>query len=350
MTNLQKTFVFHIRENKDVRIEDMKEIKLNVNQSLGETVKSFSQLTDPKEEIRIILEDGEHKGLDKERIFYDFPNPLTIESQSGNPKKCALRSENCEAFHKDTENRAVITFGENCTKVTLKGFTIENTHVKTLDDAKLGNQAETICWHNQTGFFYCEDMEFISRQDTIHVKGFSHFKNCFVSGDVDYIWGYCHTSIFDNCTLHTRTDNRGEDRPAYVLQSRAWNSKPGFIFINCDFTSENRGEKAKIYIGRSQGTGKVDSVDRWDSIALINCTVSSAYDKALWTDEDGLRVVYPEKGNALNGWRQFGTKIKMPDGSLVPYDSSWEEKHGYSMTARDLEILQKSIEETVVLK
>lgn len=325
------------------------EIKLSTNESLGELIASLSEKITGAEEIKIILCDGEHKGLDKERIFYNLPNPLIIQSESGNPEKCALRSENCEAFHKDTENRAVITFGENCTKVNLLNFTIENTHIKTCDDVSLGNQAEAICWHNQSGFFYCENMRFISRQDTIHVKGYSHFKNCYVTGDVDYIWGYCHTSIFDNCTLHTREDNRGQDRPAYVLQSRAWNSKPGFIFLNCDFTAADRGKNSKIYIGRSQGTGKPDSVDRWDSIALINCTVSSEYDPALWTDEDGTRAVYPEKGCALNGWRQFGTKIKSSDGKLSEYDSNLQEKHGYTMTESELLILQNEIEKTKVL-
>lgn len=296
--------------------------------------------------IHIFLKDGEHKGLDRERIFYDIENPLTIESLSGNPEKCFLKSENCEAFHKDTENRAVMTFGEKCTSITLKGFTIENTHIKTNDDASLGNQAEAICFHNQKGFLYCENMKFLSRQDTIHVKGFSHFKNCFVAGDVDYIWGYCDTSVFDNCQLHTIKDNRGNNRPAYVLQSRALNSRPGFVFINCRFTAEDRGSEAKIYIGRSQGTGKPDSVDRWDSIALINCIVSEEYDEALWTDEEGTRAVYPAKGSALTGWREFSTKIKKSDGSIIDYDSSKQEKHAYSMNLSDLSLLQKEIENT----
>ena len=292
----------------------------------------FAGISPSSEIVHILLEDGEHRGLEHERIFYNLPNPLVIESVSGDASKCALRSENCEAFHKDTENRAVLTFGEKCTSVTLKNFTIENTHVKTTDDAALGNQAEAICFHCQTGELLCEGMCFISRQDTIHVKGISRFKNCYVTGDVDFIWGYCNYSVFENCKLHTREDNRGSDRPAYVLQSRAWNSKPGFVFINCDFTADNRGKNAKIYIGRSQGTGKPDSVDRWDSIALVNCRISDRYDPALWTDEDGTRAVYPKKGSAFSGWREYGTKILHADETLSDYDTRLQEKHGYTMT------------------
>ena len=315
-------------------------ITLSTNDSLAKVFKTISPSEEP---IHILLADGEHHGLEHERLFYDFPNPLVIESVSGNASNCALRAENCEAFHKDTENRAVLTFGEKCTSVTLKNFTIEKTHVKTCDDASLGNQAEAICFHCQAGELFCEGMRFISRQDTIHVKGISRFKNSFITGDVDFIWGYCNYSVFENCTLHTRADNRGSDRPAFVLQSRAWNSKPGFVFIDSDFTADNRGKNAKIYIGRSQGTGKPDSVDRWDSIALINCRVSDLYDSALWTDENGTRAVYPEKGSALCGWREFGTKITHADGTLSDYDSSLQEKHGYTMTESEKNSLIKIV-------
>jgi pectinesterase len=164
-----------------------------------------------------------------------------------------------------------------------------------------------------------------------------------VSGDVDFIWGYCDTALFEKCTLHTREDNRGKDRPAYVLQSRALNGKPGFVFVDCDFTAENRGEGAEIFIGSSQGTGKPDSIDRWDSIALVNCRISENYDAALWTDEDGSRAVYPEKGSTLTGWRQFGTKIVKKSGEILPYDEKLQEKHGYTMTEAEAESLLKLI-------
>ena len=321
-------------------------IQITQNDSLAEVISKIpSSVKSLNENVHIILSDGEHKGLYHERIFYNLPNPLVIESESGDSSRCALRAENCEAFHKDTENRAVITFGENCTSVTLKNFTIENTHVKTCDDASLGNQAEAICFHCPGGKLYCEGMNFESRQDTIHVKGISLFKNCRVSGDVDFIWGYCDTSVFEGCTIHTRKDNRGSDRDAYVLQSRALNGKPGFVFINCDFTAEDRGKGARLYIGRSQGTGKPDSVDRWDSIALINCRISELYDQALWTDEDGIRAVYPEKGSAMTGWREFGTKISHADGTFSAYNTALQEKHGYTMTENEKNLLVSLIKE-----
>jgi pectinesterase len=274
-------------------------------------------------------------GFYHEILSYNLPNPLIMESMPGTrPENCVISAENCEAFHKDTENRAVFVIGMAATHVVLRGFTLENTHIKTNDDVSLGNQAEAFCWHNKTGFLEAQNMRFLSRQDTIHVKGFSRFSNCYVAGDVDYIWGYCDTALFEGCWMHTCEDNRGNDRPAYVLQSRALSGKPGFVFTDCTFTADKR-TCAGMYIARSSGTGKADSEDRWDSVALINCTVSADYDPCFWTDEDGTREVYPPVGNAMTGWREYGTRTILENGQNIPADTSKRSSHGYIMTNKE---------------
>lgn len=282
--------------------------------------------------VHLVLAPGNYPGI----ISYNLSNPLIMEGAMGaKPQDIVVSAENCEAFHKDTENRAVFVIGMGATEVTLRGFTIENTHVKTLEDAALGNQAEALCFHNQNGSLLCQNMRFISRQDTIHVKGFSRFEDCYVTGDVDYIWGYCDTSVWVNCHIHTREDNRGGVHSAFVLQSRALNSKPGFVFVDCKFTADKRVEGSKIWIGRSQGTGKPDSVDRWDSIALIDCSIDTNYEGELWTDEDGSRAVYPEKGCRDYGWREYGTVRFDENGNKVDENLSLRDKHGYIMTKKE---------------
>lgn len=283
-------------------------------------------------EIHIVLMPGEYREI----LSYNLSNPLIMEARHGtDPEKCVVKAENCEAFHKDTENRALFVLGQNCTRVTLKGFTLENTHIKSQPSQSLSNQAEALCWHNQKGFLTCENMRFVSRQDTIHVKGKSLFLQCYITGDVDFIWGYPETCLLDNCWIHTREDNRSGEHDAYVLQSRAVNGTPGFIFNECTFTADKRPKGGKIYIGRSAGTGKADSEDRWDSIALIRCTVSEFYEDCFWTDEDGKRAVYPEKGSATVGWREFGTRKLLEDGRNVESDFSKRSPHGYVMTEEE---------------
>src|SRR5260370_41349447 len=42
---------------------------------------------------------------------------------------------------------------------------------------------------------------FVSYQDTIQVKGWSWFYDCFVIGDVDFIWGNANAPLFDRCVI-----------------------------------------------------------------------------------------------------------------------------------------------------
>lgn len=320
-------------------------LELKISPSVGVITQTFKKIKelrssgtiDSETPVRIVMTAGVYQGT----ISYNMANPLILEAAAGvKAEECVISAENCEAFHKDTENRAVFVIGPGATDVTLRGFTVENTHIKTNDDAALGNQAEALCFHNQNGQLLCQNMRFISRQDTIHVKGFSRFEKCYITGDVDFIWGYCDTSVFENCHIHTREDNRGGVRPAYVLQSRALNSRPGFIFIDCEFTADKRPEGSHIYIGRSQGTGKENSIDRWDSIALINCALDENYDVTLWTDENGTRAVYPEKGCKEYGWREYGTKRIDKEGNLTDDDTGGRDVHGYIMTKEEAEELR----------
>ncbi len=321
-------------------------VELTVNPMPGAISQAFKKIREmvnsgslgDTSTVRIVLHPGEYNEI----LSYNLSNPLILESSCpDNPEQTVLRAENCEAFHKDTENRSVFVIGMAATSVTLRGFTIENTHVKTADDLALGNQAEALCWHNYNGVLDCHKMYFISRQDTVHVKGVSRFTDCYITGDVDFIWGYCDVSLWQNCHIHTRLDNRGGERSAYVLQSRALNGKKGFVFKDCVFTADKRSGKSPIYVGRSEGTGKADSKDRWDSIALINCTLDDNYDKSLWYDEAPKGPVWPEKGSSLTGWREYGTKVDDGSGKIKPCDTSKRSIHNYILTDSEYEMYYK---------
>lgn len=275
-------------------------------QKAFDTVKALLQnkTINSNENIYITLQKGIYEGL----LSYDIPNPLYIVSEAGaNSSDCVIRAENCEAFHKDTENRAVFVIGKLCTKVVLKGFTIENTHIKTSEDVALANQAEALCFHNQTGTLFAKDLRLISRQDTLHTKGFSVFENCYITGDVDFIWGYCDLSLFYKCHIHSRKDNRG-DRDSYVLQSRAINGKKGFVFKDCIFSCDKR-QNASVYIARSSGKGSNISPTHWDSIALIDCIIKEGFAPNLYTTEGGRTQFFP-KGQCNVGLREYNTVLQ----------------------------------------
>lgn len=307
------------------------EIYLKRGDSLQQCLENLSTDIPETESITILLDSGQYQGI----LRYNRANPLTIKGLEEVPLQkedtplaliqgAYIYGENCEAFAKDTENRALFTLGPKTTTVHLENITIENTHIKKTEDASLGNQAEALCFHNYEGILTVAHCSFISRQDTIHVKGQSYFYDCYITGDVDYIWGYNDISLFENCHIHTRRDNRGDDRIAYVLQARTLAHKMGFLFLNCTFTgSLHRLENplaSKVWIARTSGTGKVDSPDRWDSVALINCTLDETYTSELWTDDNG-KTVWPSKGSALCGYREYRCTLK--DATTPPHPSNY---------------------------
>ncbi|MCH5291163.1 MAG: hypothetical protein J1D88_05295 [Treponema sp.] len=277
--------------------------------------------------IHIILEPG----IYREIVRYNLSNPLIIESSPGTkPQDCVVQAENCEAFHAGPENRAVFVVGPNATDVSLKNFSVINTHVKTGSaDFSAPDAAEAFFWNNTTGTLSAKHMRFEGRQNTLYVKGFCWFLNCFFSGDTDFIYGDCDTALFEDCEIFTRGDNRGE-RNGYVVKSLALANKAGFVFSSCRFTAENR-KKNSIYIFRTEGKGGATTAKCWDSAALINCMVSDDYDPELEWDDDHELEVYP-RANAKIGWREYNTRVVLKNGSIEDSDTSRRNIKSYVMT------------------
>lgn len=280
--------------------------------------------------VHIILEPGCYR----EMIRYNLSNPLIMESVPGTKAEdCVIQAENCEAFNKGAENRSIFVLGPNVTKIILKNFTIINTHNKSQKEGAVSQDcAEAFFWNNTNGALRADGLRIISRQNTLYVKGFSWFENCFISGDTDFIYGDCDTSYFENCEINIREDNRG-DYNGFAVKSLALKNKPGFIFNSCRFTGDRR-KKASLYAIRTAGKGNANMMLGWDSAAFINCRVSDAYSEEFEWDDDHELNVYP-RGTAKIGWREFNTMIFDEEGNLTQADTFMRNVKAYTMNEED---------------
>jgi len=81
-------------------------------------------------------------------------------------------------------------------------------------------------------------------QDTMYLagEGFrSHFKNCFISGSTDFIFGE-GTALFEDCEIHSLTNS-------YIpAASTPENIDYGFVFKHCTLTAA--ADVDKVYLGR----------------------------------------------------------------------------------------------------
>lgn len=119
--------------------------------------------------------------------------------------------------------------------ITLKNITIEN------NAAKLG-QAVTL--HTEGDKLVFVNCRFLGNQDTIYTgtpKTRLYFKDCYIEGTTDFIFGPS-TALFDDCVIHCK-------RNSYITAaSTPKDVKYGYIFRKCKITAAEGVNK--VYLGR----------------------------------------------------------------------------------------------------
>jgi len=85
-----------------------------------------------------------------------------------------------------------------------------------------------------------------SRAGQIKRKLRQYFENCYIRGDIDFIFGSA-TALFDNCEIYS--NDRKEAVNGYITAaSTPEGEKYGYVFLNCRLTSNASPET--VYLGR----------------------------------------------------------------------------------------------------
>lgn len=253
-------------------------------------------MTDKDTPMTITIKDGVYN----EMLFLRNKNNLTIQGESR--ENTIVQYDNFDGFNGGSSGRPVFLV-ESADMLVLNNFTLKNTHMRQGS----GDQAETI-YFNSSYRLVANNMNFISEQDTLLMKGYAWFYNCLVAGNVDFIWGYPVATLFENSEIRTIGDSK--DAPAdsggdYILQARVANvDDPGFVFLNNTFTS-GPGPKGNnvlddsIYFARSAG-----KTDAFDNIVLINNRLGAHISTKGWYTNP---MPNPSDASAVAGWREYGS-------------------------------------------
>ncbi len=84
------------------------------------------------------------------------------------------------------------------------------------------------------------------RENAPRDNGTHYYKNCYIEGDVDFIFGGA-TAYFEECEIHSLT--RNSDPDGYITAASTPEGRTyGYVFDRCRFTSDCAPES--VYLGR----------------------------------------------------------------------------------------------------
>ncbi|WP_077035661.1 Ig-like domain-containing protein [Pelomonas sp. KK5] len=219
---------------------------------------------------------------------------------------------------------------ESCDLLTLQNFTLQNPHDRT---TSWDNQAETLYFNTGTtaaaGRLVAKQMNFLSQQDTLQLKGYNWFYQSLIAGNVDYIWGSVMATLFEESEIRSVAD-AASNSPGYIVQSRATAGDKGFVFLNSRLTA-GPGVGA-AYLARSGGTTSTTYVD---DVAFVNTKMGAHILPVGWCVGTGVSKTGTGTGSCSSnppswsgtadggttdaaGWREFNSM----DANGAPLDLS----------------------------
>ncbi|MPT30409.1 MAG: T9SS type A sorting domain-containing protein [Chryseobacterium sp.] len=181
---------------------------------------------------------------------------------------------------------------------TASKITIANTFVNSTANTQVNSQTQAVALKTQGDRQAFYDCRILGYQDTYlgNSIGRAYFKNSYIEGNVDFIFGR-QTVVFDHCTTYINRNNSVVTAP-----STEATTKFGFVFLDCNLTVPAAGTAdfngatiSNFHFGRAwQNTPKS---------AFIRCETPSMLNPTGWTTPINgvIPVTFVEYGNTGDG-------------------------------------------------
>jgi len=231
-------------------------------------------------------------GTYNEKVEIKVPN-LTIVGAGKDTTKIEYDSlfglNDASGFTHTTDSTATLNVRDSAVGFTIKNVTISNywNNYKVFDE-KLGvnyGEHRALAMLVQADKVTVEDCSLLGYQDTLELFTGRHvFKNTYIAGTTDFIFGTNGTTYFYGCEIHSiatgkQKDGVLESNPdgGYVTAFKGCNKgdsdaiKYGAIFDSCTFTADEGVAPNKTALGRPWGA--------YASVAVINSTLGGHISK-----------------------------------------------------------------------
>lgn len=216
-------------------------------------------------------------------VYFRDKTKLTIRGAGRDAT--LLAGTNNESQNGGTAKRALIGVDDS-TEITFERLTIHNRTPQG------GSQAEALRMQ-RCDRCIVREASVLSLQDTLLWSGRVYARDCFIAGNVDFIWG-TGTAFFEGCEIKT------VGRKGYTVQARNGAGGYGYVFVDSRMTSDPGIT--------GHWLGRVDaSVYPASQVAYIDCELGSHIDPAGWQ-------VTGVGGGSLRFWEYGSTS---PTGAPV---------------------------------
>ncbi len=235
-----------------------------------------------------------------------IPQALTNLFMIGEGQDNTKLEYGAAAGHKDPAGNNWGTQGSATLTVKAAGFFMANMQVNNTFDyygeiTKVGEKlADTqgvavVVEADQVTFY---KVTMLGNQDTLYAKsGRQYYKECYIAGNVDFIFGNNAPALFEDCTIHIvyrNATNNGYITAAKGTSSASDDSekgKYGYVFLNCNLTADANVGEGTVSLGRPWG--------KLSTIAYINCEMGAHISKNAYSaGVSGMTRWYEMSGNA----------------------------------------------------
>ncbi len=244
------------------------------------------------------------EGTYHERLFYSGAADITLDGADGElGDKVRVDWKNVDDYGSGGARSRATFLVQGTGDMTIKDMSFDNSYSRTEDGDDGSTQAETLSF-DSSGKLIAYNSSFISHQDTLYIgkKGTrAWFYNDYIEGDVDYIWGYADTALFENCKLKCVADEKSQ---SYIFASRTYTDQEankGFVLLNSEVEIP-AGMTASF--ARNSGSDTQASIinNSFSGEGSLNTALYGSAPNEYVTDAaDDLAIGYKDYNNTMNG-------------------------------------------------
>jgi pectin methylesterase-like acyl-CoA thioesterase len=202
-------------------------------------------------------------GEDRRQSIIAYANNANFNSGGGNPFAGNAPDPSAEPRAGGSIYRRGIFLAHRVRDFVIANLTLRNTTPQG------GSQAETIILNGTPeAQAILKDLDLTSYQDTLQINGQAYISNCYIEGDVDFMWG-TGPCFFEDCRCRSLRSG------AYYTQIRNPRTNHGYVYLHCTF--DGAASIKDNYLSRIE-PGRFP----FSELVLLDCVLGDAVGPVAW--------------------------------------------------------------------